>query len=55
MKFIRKLLTKKMNGVTMASYKQLFKLNANIIEENDKIKEHNLYIKDYIESLENSK
>lgn len=36
------------------SYKQLFKLNANLIEEHDKIENYNLYLKYYIEFLRNN-
>lgn len=41
--------------VTKLSYKMLFKLSDNLIEENDKIKKCNLDLKDYLEFLEDIK
>lgn len=40
--------------VTNFSYTQLFKLSIKLIYENDKIKNHNLDLKDYLEFLEKS-
>lgn len=40
--------------VTKLSYKQLFKLNAKLIKEHDKIEKGNVDLKDYIKFLENS-
>lgn len=36
------------------SYKKLFKISVNLIEENDKINKRNLDLKDYLEFLEKS-
>lgn len=40
--------------VTKISYKKVFKLSDKFIKENDKIKNLNLYLKDYLEFLEKS-
>lgn len=37
--------------VTKLCYKQLFKISAKLIEENDKIKKYNLNLKEYLEFL----